>query len=61
MDVKLTRGGIRDIEFLVQCLQRLHGAREISLRHGSTLLALEHLHERDLLSSTEYLRLRDAY
>jgi glutamate-ammonia-ligase adenylyltransferase len=61
LDVKLTRGGIRDIEFLVQCLQRLHGAREISLRHGSTLLALEHLHERDLLSSTEYLRLHDAY
>ncbi|HEY6987888.1 MAG TPA: glutamine-synthetase adenylyltransferase [Bryobacteraceae bacterium] len=61
LDVKLARGGIRDIEFLVQCLQRLHGAREISLRHGSTLLALERLHERDLLSSTEYSRLRDAY
>ena len=25
LDVKLARGGIRDIEFLVQCLQRLHG------------------------------------
>jgi [glutamine synthetase] adenylyltransferase / [glutamine synthetase]-adenylyl-L-tyrosine phosphorylase len=61
LDVKLARGGIRDIEFLVQCLQRLHGAREIRLRHGSTLLALERLHERDLLSSTEYSRLRDAY
>src|SRR5208283_887937 len=24
LDVKLTPGGIRDIEFLVQCLQRLH-------------------------------------
>ncbi len=26
-DVKLAPGGIRDIEFLVQCLQRLHGGR----------------------------------
>jgi glutamate-ammonia-ligase adenylyltransferase len=61
LDVKLARGGIRDIEFLVQCLQRLHGAREIRVRHGGTLLALERLHDQDLLSSTEYLRLRDAY
>ncbi len=28
LDVKLTPGGIRDIEFLVQCLQRLHGGRD---------------------------------
>src|SRR5262249_57565972 len=28
LDVKLTPGGIREIEFLVQCLQRLHGGRE---------------------------------
>ncbi len=34
IDVKLARGGIRDIEFLVQCLQRLHGAREARVRHG---------------------------
>jgi [glutamine synthetase] adenylyltransferase / [glutamine synthetase]-adenylyl-L-tyrosine phosphorylase len=27
IDVKLAPGGIRDIEFLVQCLQRLHGGR----------------------------------
>lgn len=60
-DVKLARGGIRDIEFLVQCLQRLHGAREASVRHGSTLYALRRLHEKDLLSATEYSRLADAY
>src|SRR5580658_2212327 len=39
-DVKLARGGIRDIEFLVQCLQRLHGGRDLWVRHGGTLLAL---------------------
>jgi len=27
-NIKLASGGIRDIEFLVQCLQRLHGGRE---------------------------------
>jgi [glutamine synthetase] adenylyltransferase / [glutamine synthetase]-adenylyl-L-tyrosine phosphorylase len=61
LDVKLARGGIRDVEFLVQCLQRLHGAREMQVRQGGTLLALEHLHERDLLSTTEHARLVDAY
>jgi glutamate-ammonia-ligase adenylyltransferase len=61
LDVKLARGGIRDIEFLVQCLQRLHGARETWVRNGGTLLALARLHDRDLLSTTEYARLVDAY
>ncbi len=61
LDVKLARGGIRDIEFLVQCLQRLHGAREIWVRHGGTLLALSRLRDKDLLSRTEYSRLVDAY
>ncbi len=61
LDVKLARGGIRDIEFLVQCLQRLHGAREPRLRHGGTLLALSRLLEKDLLSATEYSHLVEAY
>jgi glutamate-ammonia-ligase adenylyltransferase len=61
LDVKLARGGIRDIEFLVQCLQRLHGVRETWVRHGGTLLALARLHDRDLLSTTEYSRLVGAY
>ncbi len=60
-DVKLTRGGIRDIEFLVQCLQRLHGGREPWVRHGGTLLALSRLLDKDLLSSSEYSRLVSAY
>ena len=61
LNVKLARGGIRDIEFLVQCLQRLHGGREAWVRHGGTLLALSRLLDKDLLSSTEYLRLVNAY
>ncbi|MEJ7607226.1 MAG: hypothetical protein WKF37_13405 [Bryobacteraceae bacterium] len=61
LDIKLTRGGIRDIEFLVQCLQRLHGGRELWLRHSGTLLALTRLQDKGLLSSTEYSRLTAAY
>lgn len=61
LDVKLAPGGIRDVEFLVQCLQRLHGGREASVRHAGTLSALSGLHERDLLWTTEYSRLENAY
>ena len=61
LDVKLAPGGIRDIEFLVQCLQRLHGGRERSVRRGGTLQALSELHDKDLLWTTEYSRLENAY
>jgi glutamate-ammonia-ligase adenylyltransferase len=61
LDVKLTPGGIRDIEFLVQCLQRLHGGREQWVRHGGTLLALFRLRDKGLVSDAEYARLVAAY
>ncbi len=61
VDVKLSRGGIRDIEFLAQCLQRLHGGREAWVRNSSTLMALLRLRDKDLLSDTEYSRLASAY
>ena len=43
-DVKLAPGGIRDVEFLVQCLQRLHGGRVPWLtawRHHAGAVAAE--------------------
>ena len=61
VDVKLARGGIRDIEFLVQCLQRLYGGVEPWVRHGGTLLALSRLRDKNLLSAQEYSRLAGAY
>ena len=61
VDIKLARGGIRDIEFLVQCLQRLHGGREPWVRHAGTLLALQRLNDKDLISDSEYSRLACAY
>jgi glutamate-ammonia-ligase adenylyltransferase len=60
-DIKIAPGGIRDIEFLVQCLQRLHGGREPWVRHGGTMLALFRLRDKGLLSGVEYARLASAY
>ena len=61
LDIKLARGGIRDIEFLVQCLQRLHGGRVPWVRSGGTLLALSRLNDKDLLSGREHAGLASAY
>src|SRR5258706_3314002 len=61
LDIKLCPGGIRDIEFLVQCLQRLHGGREPWVRHGGTMFALSRLHDKDRLLASEYARLTSAY
>jgi glutamate-ammonia-ligase adenylyltransferase len=59
--VKLERGGIRDIEFLVQCLQRLYGGTDRWVRQGGTLLALARLQDKGFLSGAEYGRLASAY
>ena len=61
IDVKLERGGIRDIEFLVQCLQRLHGGADPWVRHGGTMLALARLQDKGFLTDAEYGRLAQAY
>jgi [glutamine synthetase] adenylyltransferase / [glutamine synthetase]-adenylyl-L-tyrosine phosphorylase len=61
LNVKLTPGGIRDIEFLVQCLQRLHGGRDAWVRHGGTVMALVRLRDKGFLSDGEYARLSAAY
>jgi glutamate-ammonia-ligase adenylyltransferase len=61
LDVKLTPGGIRDIEFLAQCLQRLYGARDPHVRHGGTQQALIRLRDAALLSDSEYSHLTSAY
>ncbi|HEY7335780.1 MAG TPA: glutamine-synthetase adenylyltransferase [Bryobacteraceae bacterium] len=61
IDVKLERGGIRDIEFVVQCLQRLYGGAQPWVRQGGTLLALARLQDKGFLSGAEYGRLASAY
>ena len=60
-NVKLGRGGIRDIEFIVQTLQLIHGARNPFLQEASMLKALRALRELDLLPHDEVLALDNAY
>src|SRR5207253_453063 len=60
-DVKLGRGGIRDIEFIVQTLQLIHGARHPFLQEPSMLKALRALRELDLLPHDQVLALDNAY
>src|SRR5881397_647077 len=60
-DVKLGRGGIRDIEFIVQTLQLIHGARNPFLQEPSMLKAIRALRELDLLPHDEVLALDNAY
>jgi glutamate-ammonia-ligase adenylyltransferase len=60
-NIKLWAGGIRDIEFVVQGLQLLHGGKDRSVREGNTLQALERLRAVQLLSDEETNTLRTAY
>ncbi|MFQ5816595.1 MAG: hypothetical protein ACE5H2_01390 [Terriglobia bacterium] len=61
LNVKLSPGGIRDIEFLVQCLQRLYGQRDPWVRSGGTLMALQKLHDKGYLAPNDHFRLASAY
>src|SRR5216110_1427250 len=60
-DVKLGVGGIREIEFIVQALQLIHGARHPFLQEPSMLKALRALRQLDLLPREEVLTLDNAY
>src|SRR5437660_4571247 len=60
-NVKLGRGGIRDIEFIVQTLQLIHGARHPFLQEPNMLKALRALRELDLLPTDEVLTLDKTY
>jgi glutamate-ammonia-ligase adenylyltransferase len=60
-DVKLGAGGIREIEFVVQALQLLHGARHAFLQETSTLKALPVLAQLELIPGSEAHLLEAAY
>jgi glutamate-ammonia-ligase adenylyltransferase len=64
-DLKRGRGGIRELEFITQSFQLLHGGREPTLQHGtvlemlSRLMNLEHLDAdstADLTNAWDFLR-----
>ncbi len=60
-NVKLGVGGIREIEFVVQALQFIHGARHTFLQEPGTLEALGALAELELIPRNEILDLDRAY
>ena len=60
-DVKLGRGGIREIEFIVQTLQLIHGARHPFLQESSMLKALRALRQLDLLPREDVLTCDNTY
>jgi len=60
-NVKLGRGGIREIEFLAQVFQLIRGGRDPALRERSTRLTLRLLAERELLPPDVVDQLLEAY
>lgn len=60
-DVKLSRGGIREIEFIVQLLQVVRGGQFPELRTRPTLQALERLAAAGLMSADTARALEAAY
>ena len=60
-NVKLGRGGIREIEFIAQALQLAHGGRDDWLRVPHTLVSLGRLADREFITQQERSELSDAY
>jgi glutamate-ammonia-ligase adenylyltransferase len=60
-NVKLGRGGIREIEFIAQSLQVLHAGRQPFVQSSQTLPCLAKLAQYHLLPEAETRRLADAY
>ncbi|HEY0384868.1 MAG TPA: hypothetical protein VGC64_02600, partial [Pyrinomonadaceae bacterium] len=60
-NVKLGRGGIREIEFIAQALQLARGGHDSWLRAAHTLISLGRLADRHFITERERTELSDAY
>lgn len=60
-NIKLSLGGIRDIEFSVQALQLVFGSQNKALRTGSTMEAIRQLRDAKLLHSDEAEVMIESY
>jgi len=60
-NVKLGAGGIREIEFIAQAFQLVHGGRDKELQSRSLLPTLEALREKAFIEDEIYTRLVEAY
>lgn len=60
-DVKLGRGGIREIEFLIQTLQLINGGKTPSVRGRNSLRSIKRLMQNGFLTERDADELREAY
>jgi len=60
-DIKLGSGGIREVEFIIQALQLVHGGRDKRLQEPSLYKAMKVLQDNDYLPVETVDELRDAY
>ncbi|WP_408654932.1 bifunctional [glutamine synthetase] adenylyltransferase/[glutamine synthetase]-adenylyl-L-tyrosine phosphorylase [Jatrophihabitans sp.] len=60
-EIKLGRGGLRDVEFAVQLLQLVHGRADPSLQVRATLPALAALRDGGFVGRDDAVSLADAY
>jgi glutamate-ammonia-ligase adenylyltransferase len=60
-NIKLVSGGIRDIEFSIQALQLLNGGKNLEIRTGNSLDAIDKLLKRNILSEEEAIIFSYAY
>ncbi|MFT8358925.1 bifunctional [glutamine synthetase] adenylyltransferase/[glutamine synthetase]-adenylyl-L-tyrosine phosphorylase [Bifidobacterium aquikefiri] len=60
-EIKLGRGGLRDVEFTVQMLQLVHGRTDATLRTASTLESLQALASGGYISRKQAVRLSQDY
>ncbi|SFM89709.1 glutamate-ammonia-ligase adenylyltransferase [Pseudonocardia ammonioxydans] len=60
-ELKLGRGGLRDVEFAVQLLQLVHGRSDDTLRSGNTLVALSALSARGYVGRDDGANLAASY
>ncbi|MDQ6997148.1 MAG: bifunctional [glutamate--ammonia ligase]-adenylyl-L-tyrosine phosphorylase/[glutamate--ammonia-ligase] adenylyltransferase [Mariprofundus sp.] len=60
-DVKRGRGGIREIEFIIQSLQLLHAGRNEALRVQPSMQAIDLLEQAGAIGAEDVLLLKQAY
>ncbi|MBP8237652.1 MAG: bifunctional [glutamate--ammonia ligase]-adenylyl-L-tyrosine phosphorylase/[glutamate--ammonia-ligase] adenylyltransferase, partial [Pseudomonas sp.] len=60
-NIKLGAGGIREVEFIAQAFQLIHGGRDLSLQQRSLFAVLNTLRDQGYLPATVTDELRDGY
>ncbi|MCM0081271.1 bifunctional [glutamate--ammonia ligase]-adenylyl-L-tyrosine phosphorylase/[glutamate--ammonia-ligase] adenylyltransferase [Geomonas sp. Red32] len=61
INIKLGRGGIREIEFFIQALQLVYAGKDPKLRERNSLRALQILRESRIIKEADCVALSEAY